>query len=205
MIGPETSPSHVIRPTGIRRRRPTVLSVLALSVAVLALSACASQGPEPTRGPDTDGGPALTPTRESQPQQPTGVSPAVGAVGAAPLRSAREEQPVPTIGVYATTSDSVGMELLARLREGIKNAGYFPSTNADRPLLGLHLLSTTPGERSDAPLAYYSVAWTTRDGHFITHMVGSCAMKSATECANALMVTTSQLAQIQLAREQSAR
>ncbi len=125
--------------------------------------------------------------------------PAIAAAQLGPTR----EAPLPTIGLSVESSDDTGLEIVAKLRDAIKRAGYYPSTNATEALVGLHFLSfdPRPDDREKGQQTLYSVAWTGRDGRFVTHTVATCTLRSAADCANKLMVTTSQIAQMQQARE----
>ncbi|MFT3805171.1 MAG: hypothetical protein QM766_28620 [Burkholderiaceae bacterium] len=140
------------------------------------------------------------------PWAPAALLAVLPAIAFAQLGPSREA-PLPTIGLSVESTDDAGLEVVAKLREAIKRAGYFPSTNAPDALVGLHFLSVDPrtDEQGRGQQTLYSVAWTGRDGRFVTHTVATCTLRSATDCANALMVTTSQIAQMQQAREASER
>lgn len=127
------------------------------------------------------------------------------ALALAPAARAQQSEPLPTVGVFADAGDPAGMELLSQLRDAIKRSGFYPSTNAEQALVGVHLLTVEPRPGTQPSTTVYSAAWTGRDGRFLTHTVGTCSLPTAADCANTLMVTTSQLARMQQSGEANRR
>lgn len=122
--------------------------------------------------------------------------PAIVLAFCAPAAAMAQDAPLPIVGLYADVPDSAGAELLAKFRDAVQKAGYFPSTNAAEPLVGVHLITLDPEADHAGRQTIYSAAWTTPDGRLVTHRVGICALNRAAQCAATLMETTSMVARL---------